>query len=60
MANMQNGLLQITLHLNRSEIAAVVATFQRFEYHVTHQFGYDKFDDNSDNHYRNLMHYLEI
>lgn len=60
MTNEQSGLLQITLHLNRSEIAAVVATFQRFEYHVTHQFGLDSFDDNTDNHYRNLMHYLEI
>ncbi len=60
MTNVSNGALQITLHLNKREIAAVAATFQRFEYHIVHQFGFDKFEDRSDTNFRNLMNYLEI
>jgi CBS-domain-containing membrane protein len=60
LTNPANGNLQITLHLNKKEIAAVVSTFQRFEYHVMHHFGSENYVDPSDTNYRNLMNYLQI
>lgn len=60
LTNAVNGHMQITLHLNKKEIAAVVSTFQRFEYHVIHQFGSENYNNPSDTNYRNLMNYLQI
>lgn len=55
-----SGMLTVTLHLDRKDIAAVVATFERFEYQVKHEFGARKFDDPSQDNYRNLMKYLDL
>jgi len=54
------GLLTVTLHLNKREIAAVVATFERYDYNVTYYFGHEKFENEIDSNYRHLMNYLDI
>jgi len=54
------GILTITLHINKKEISALLATFERYEYNVLHQFGTKIFDDTSDINYRNLMNYLDL
>ena len=33
------GLLTVTLHINKKEIASIVATCERYEYNVIHHFG---------------------
>ena len=54
------GLLTVTLHINKKEIATVVATFERYDYHVLFQFGIENFENEIDNNYRHLMNYLDI
>jgi predicted transcriptional regulator len=58
--NPLNGMLTVTLHLNNREIAAVVATFERYDYDVTYYFGIEKFENEINNNYRHLMNYLDI
>lgn len=55
-----SGLLTVTLHINKKEISTVVATFERYEYHVLFQFGIENFENEIDNNYRHLMNYLDI
>lgn len=54
------GLLTVTLHLNKKEIAAIVATFERYEYDVIYFFGDEKFENEIHSNYRHLMNYLDI
>jgi CBS domain-containing protein len=56
----ETGLLTVTIHLNKKEIATVVATFERYEYQVNFQFGIENFENEIDNNYRHFMHYLDI
>jgi acetoin utilization protein AcuB len=54
------GLLTVTLHLNKKEITATVAAFERYEYDVIFNFSDEKFEDKIDTNYRHLMNYLDI
>ena len=47
-------------YINKKEISALLATFERYEYNVLHQFGTKIFDDTSDINYRKLMNYLDL
>jgi acetoin utilization protein AcuB len=55
-----SGILTVTLHINKREIAAVVATFERYDYDVTYYFGTEKFENEIGSNYQNLMNYLDI
>ncbi len=54
------GLLTVTIHINKREIAIVVSTFERYEYDVIYFFGNQKFENEIHNNYRHLMNYLDI
>lgn len=54
------GLLTVTLHLNKKEIAAIVSTFERYDYDVIYFFGDEKFENEIHSNYRHLMNYLDI
>lgn len=54
------GMLTVTLHLNKREIAAVVSTFERYEYDVIYYFGDENFENEIHSNYRHLMNYLDI
>ncbi len=54
------GVLTVTLHINNKEIAAVVATFERYDYDVAYYFGTEKFGNEVQDNYQNLMNYLNI
>jgi len=56
----ETSLFTVTLHINTREIANVIATFERYDYHVLYNFGMEQFEDEVDRNYRNFMHYLEI
>ncbi len=58
--NTQTGLLTVTIHLNKKDISAVVASFERYEYDVVYFFGEEKFENELNNNYRHLMNYLDI
>ncbi len=59
-ANVSTGLLVVTLHLNKKELSAVVAAFERYEYSVIHYFGEEKFENEIHENYHHLMNYLDI
>ncbi|MEO6550581.1 MAG: CBS domain-containing protein [Ferruginibacter sp.] len=54
------GLLTVSLHLNKKEIAAIVASFERYDYDVIYYFGDEKFENEIHTNYRHLMSYLDI
>ena len=54
------GLLTVTLHINKKEIAAVVATFERYEYDVIYYFGNENFENEIHSNYKHLMNYLDL
>lgn len=56
----ETGMLTVTLHLNKKEIASIVAAFERYEYDVIYYFGDEKFENEIHSNYRHLMNYLYI
>jgi len=54
------GMLTVTLHINKKEIAAVVATFERYEYDVIYYFGNENFENEIHSNYKHLMNYLDL
>ncbi|HSN08882.1 MAG TPA: hypothetical protein VLS85_07580, partial [Hanamia sp.] len=53
-------LLEVTLQLNKKEIATIVATFERYEYSVVYYSGEELFENEININYNNLMNYLDI
>lgn len=54
------GLLTVSLHINKKEISAIVATFERYDYDVLYYFGNEQFENEIHSNYRHLMNYLDI
>jgi acetoin utilization protein AcuB len=54
------GLFTVTLHINKKEISAIVATFERYEFDVLYFFGTENFENEIHSNYRHLMNYLDI
>ena len=56
----ETGLLTVTLHLNKREVSAIVATFERYDFDVIYFYGNEKFENDIHSNYRHLMNYLDI
>ncbi len=56
----ETGKMLITLKINKLEISDIVATFQRYEYHVKHYFGEELYTNELKSNYENLMSYLNV
>lgn len=56
----ETGLLNVTLQLNKRELATVVATFERYDYDVIYFNGSERFENEINENYDNLMKYLDI
>jgi acetoin utilization protein AcuB len=56
----ETGLLRVTIHINKKEVSAVIAAFERYEYDVIYYFGEEKFENEIESNYRHLMNYLDI
>jgi predicted transcriptional regulator len=54
------GLLYVTMKVNKFEISDIVATFQRYEYHVKYYFGEELYENELKTNYDHLMNYLNI
>ncbi|MEO6455674.1 MAG: CBS domain-containing protein [Ginsengibacter sp.] len=54
------GLLRVTIQVNKKDLSALVASFERYEYSVIHYFGEEKFENEIHSNYRHLMNYLDI
>jgi CBS domain-containing protein len=55
-----NGNLVVTLKLNKDEAGAIIATFERYDYQILHYFGITPLNNDIENHYHNLMNYLDV
>ena len=56
----ETGLMTVTIHINKKELAAIVASFERYDYQVIYYFGEEKFENEIHSNYRHLMNYLDI
>jgi CBS domain-containing protein len=54
------GTCFITLKINKFEISDIIATFQRYEYHVKYYFGEELYENELKANYDHLMNYLSI
>lgn len=54
------GLLTVSIHINKKEIASIVATFERYDYDVLYYFGDETLENEIHSNYRHLMNYLDI
>lgn len=54
------GVFLITLKINKFEISDIVATLQRYEYHVKYYFGEELYENELKANYDHLMNYLSI
>lgn len=53
-------LLEVTLQINKKEIATIIATFERYDYSVIYYSGEELFENEINVNYNNLMNYLDI
>jgi acetoin utilization protein AcuB len=56
----QTGAFNVTLKINKFEIADIIATFQRYEYQVKYYFGEELYQNELRDNYDHLMNYLNI
>lgn len=54
------GKVTITLRINKVEVSDIVATFQRYGYHVVYFFGKEEYENELNHNFRHLMNYLDI
>ena len=56
----ETGLVIITLKINKIEVSAIVATFQRYEYIVRYYFGEENYANELKDNYNHLLAYLNV
>ncbi len=56
----ETGNLIISIMVNKTELSALVATFQRYEYHVRYYFGEENYDNKLQANYDLLMKYINL
>lgn len=56
----ESGLVIITLKINKIEVSAIVATFQRYEYTVRYYFGEESYTNELKENYNHLLAYLNV
>ena len=56
----ETGMLTVSIHINKKEVAAVVSTFERYDYDVIYYFGIENFENEIHSNYKHLMNYLDI
>lgn len=56
----ENGMMQVTIRVNKPEISDIIATFQRYEYNVKYFYGEEQYANELKSNYDNLMNYLKI
>ncbi|MEJ7610417.1 MAG: CBS domain-containing protein [Ferruginibacter sp.] len=60
IADPLTGLITVTLHINKRDVASVVATFQRYEYNIVYALGDERSGEEINTNYDNLMKWLNI
>jgi acetoin utilization protein AcuB len=60
MSGPLNGMINVTIQINKKELSVIIASFKRYEYDVIYYFGEEKFESQIDRNYQNLLNYLDI
>ncbi|MFY8127955.1 MAG: CBS domain-containing protein [Chitinophagaceae bacterium] len=58
--NNETGLTTVTIKLNTNEVSDIIATLQRYDYHIVHYFGEEAYANEIKENYNHLMAYLNI
>lgn len=58
--DIDNGIMYVTIRVNKLEISDIISTFQRYEYNVKYYFGEELYENELRSNYDNLMYYLKI
>lgn len=53
-------LMTVTLQINKQEVSAILATFERYSYNVIYNHGIEDFVSDIESNYKHLMNYLNI
>lgn len=56
----EQGMLEVTIKLNKTSIDAVVASFERHNYHVKEVYGENESNDDIEDKYNLLMNYINM
>ena len=56
----ENGLMLVTIRINKSEVSDIVASFQLYDYNVKYFFGEELYVNELKTNYDNLMNYLKL
>ena len=54
----ETGLIMVTIKINKQEVSDIVATFQRYDYHIRYYFGEEQYANEMKENYQNLLTYL--
>lgn len=55
-----NGMQTVTLKTNKTDVQALIATFERYNYNVVNVFASEFFKENLQENFDMLMHYLNV
>lgn len=58
--DIETGMMQVTIRINKPEVSDIIATFQRYDYNVKYFFGEELYTNELRSNYDNLMNYLRI
>lgn len=58
--NEMSGLLTATIRINKQEVSDIIATLQRYEYHVVYYSGEEQYENELRRNYHHLMSFLNI
>ena len=59
-SDVETGIMQVTIRINKLEISDIISTFQRYEYNIKYYFGEEMYENELRTNYDNLMHFLNI
>ena len=55
-----NGMIRLTIKINKEELDAIMATLQRYNYEIVHYFSKSPLHNDIEHHYHHLMNYLDV
>jgi len=58
--DIKSGLMQVTIRINKPDVADIVASLQRHEYNVKYYFGEELYENELRSNYEHLMNFLKI
>ena len=58
--DIESGMMQVTIRINKPEVSDIIATFQRYDYNIKYFFGEELYTNELRSNYDNLMNYLRI